>query len=144
MKITSHLFSLSKNRDSLIAALIGFSLIQLFAKHSGIGVSPDSVTYIAATRHMLAGDGFKSFDFFPVVDFPFCLSVFSNSHFVFDPAGSGAIRGPPEWIFIWDPAVYMRRNHEWFSKTIVLVQAHFTFVHFIQPCAAGSIFHDLV
>ncbi len=76
MKITSHLFSLSKNRDSLIAALIGFFLIQLFAKHSGIGVSPDSVTYIAATRHMLAGNGFKSFDFFPVVDFPFAYPFF--------------------------------------------------------------------
>jgi hypothetical protein len=76
MKITSHLFSLSKNSDSLIAALIGFFLIQLFAKHSGIGVSPDSVTYIAATRHMLSGNGFKSFDFFPVVDFPFAYPFF--------------------------------------------------------------------
>jgi hypothetical protein len=76
MKITSHLFSLSKNTDSLFAALIGFSLIQVFAKHSGIGVSPDSVTYIAATRHMLAGNGFKSFDFSPVVDFPFAYPFF--------------------------------------------------------------------
>jgi hypothetical protein len=76
MKITSHLFSLSKNADSLIAALIGFFLIQLFAKHSGIGVSPDSVTYIAATRHMLEGNGFKSFDFLPVVDFPFAYPLF--------------------------------------------------------------------
>ncbi len=94
MKITSHLFSLSKNTDSLLAALIGFFLIQFFAKHSGIGVSPDSVTYIAATRHMLAGNGFKSFDFSPVVDFPFAYPFFLTIISFFtrlDPVQFGAI-----------------------------------------------------
>jgi hypothetical protein len=76
MKVKPHLFSLSNNLDSLIAALIGFSLIQIFAKHSGIGVSPDSVTYISAARHMMEGNGFKSFDSLPVVDFPFAYPFF--------------------------------------------------------------------
>jgi hypothetical protein len=76
MKVKANLFSLSKNLDSLLAALIGFFLIQLFSRHSGIGVSPDSVTYIAATRHMVNGFGFKSFDNLPVVDFPFAYPFF--------------------------------------------------------------------
>jgi hypothetical protein len=76
MKVKSNLFSFSKNLDSLLAALIGFFLIQIFSRHSGIGVSPDSVTYIAATRHMVHGIGFKSFDNLPVVDFPFAYPFF--------------------------------------------------------------------
>src|SRR6201986_5065344 len=76
MNVKSNLFSLSKNIDSLLAALIGFFLIQVFSRHSGIGVSPDSVTYIAATRHMVNGMGFLSFDNQPVVDFPFAYPFF--------------------------------------------------------------------
>jgi len=76
MKVKSNLFSLSKNVDSLLVALIGVFLIQIFSKHSGIGVSPDSVTYIAATRHMVHGMGFLSFDNLPVVDFPFAYPFF--------------------------------------------------------------------
>ena len=70
MKVKSRLFSLSNNLDSLIAAVIGFTIIQIFSKHSGIGVSPDSVTYISAARHLLEGHGFLAFDNSPVVDFP--------------------------------------------------------------------------
>jgi|SRR5579863_6423782 len=76
MNVKSNLFSLSKNLDSLLIALIGFFLIQIYSRHSGIGVSPDSVTYIAATRHMVNGMGFMSFDNLPVVDFPFAYPFF--------------------------------------------------------------------
>ncbi|HEY2348690.1 MAG TPA: hypothetical protein VGH64_06725 [Puia sp.] len=76
MKVKTNLFSLSKNLDSLLAAMFGFFLIQIFSRHSGIGVSPDSVTYIAATRHMVHGMGFNSFDNLPVVDFPFAYPFF--------------------------------------------------------------------
>src|SRR5450755_1057309 len=76
MKVKSHLFSISRNLDSLIAALAGFILIQILSKHSGIGVSPDSVTYLSAARHMSAGMGFISFDNFPVVDFPVAYPFF--------------------------------------------------------------------
>jgi hypothetical protein len=71
MKVKSHLFSISRNPDSLFAAILGFILIQIFSKHSGIGISPDSVTYVSAARHMVEGKGFLSFDNLPVVDFPF-------------------------------------------------------------------------
>ena len=81
MKPRLHLFSLSRNLDSLFAAFCGFILIQIFSKHSGIGISPDSVTYLSAARHIGHGLGFKSFDLLPVVDFPagypFFLTVIS-------------------------------------------------------------------
>src|SRR3982751_1971140 len=76
MKVKSNLFSFSKNLDSLLAALLGFFLIQIFSRHSGLGVSPDSVTYLAAARHMVKGIGFISFDNLPVVDFPFAYPFF--------------------------------------------------------------------
>lgn len=81
MKVKSRLFSLSANLDSLIAAAIGFTIIQIFSKHSGIGISPDSVTYISSARHLLEGKGFLAFDNMPVVDFPagypFFLAILS-------------------------------------------------------------------
>ena len=76
MKVKRHLFSITSNLDSLLAALIGFFIIQIFSKHSGIGVSPDSVTYISATRHLVQGNGFLSFENLPVVDFPFGYPFF--------------------------------------------------------------------
>ena len=76
MKVKSHLFSLSNNLDSILAALIGFFLIQIFSRHSGIGISPDSVTYLSAARHLVHGKGFISFDDLPVVDFPFAYPFF--------------------------------------------------------------------
>jgi hypothetical protein len=101
MKATSNLFSLSRNLDSLLFALMGFFLIQIFTRHSGIGVSPDSVTYIAATRHMVNGAGFLSFDNLPVVDFPFAypfiltvISFFSRlDPLQFGPLLNGALFG---------------------------------------------------
>ena len=76
MKVKSHLFSLSNNLDSLLVALMGFFLIQIFSRHSGIGISPDSVTYLSAARHLVQGKGFISFDNLPVVDFPFGYPFF--------------------------------------------------------------------
>jgi hypothetical protein len=76
MKVRPYLFSLTNNLDSLLAAFIGFILIQIFASHSGIGVSPDSVTYLSSANHLLAGQGFKSFDNLPTSDFPFAYPFF--------------------------------------------------------------------
>jgi len=94
MKVKSRLFSLSTNLDSLIAAAIGFLLIQIFSRHSGIGVSPDSVTYISAARHLVEGNGFRAFDDFPVVDFPAGYPFFLGAvSFLtrFDPLQYGAL-----------------------------------------------------
>jgi hypothetical protein len=76
MKVKPNLFSISNNLDSLLAALLGFILILVFSKHSGIGVSPDSVTYLSSARHLLADHGFRSFDNLPTSDFPFAYPFF--------------------------------------------------------------------
>lgn len=81
MKVKPPLFSISNNLDSLLAAFLGFILIQIFTKHSGIGISPDSVSYLSTSRHLLAGRGLLSFDNYPLVDFPvaypFILTIIS-------------------------------------------------------------------
>lgn len=94
MKVNRSLFSLSNNGDSIIAAVICFVLIQIFSRHSGIGISPDSVTYICASRNLLAGRGFISYDQLPVVVFPFAYPFFLSTitwitHI--DPTRFGAI-----------------------------------------------------
>ncbi len=76
MKVKTHLFSIKSNLDSLLFALTGFFIIQIFSKHGGIGISPDSVTYISAARHLVQGKGFISFENLPVVDFPFGYPLF--------------------------------------------------------------------
>ncbi len=70
MKQNLRPFSLKANIETLVAALAGFIFMQLYCRHSGIGVSPDSVTYISSARHILQGSGFIAFDDLPVVDFP--------------------------------------------------------------------------
>ena len=69
-------FALSQNIDSLIAGAIGFFIIQLFSHHSGIGVSPDSVTYISTARNFYEGKGLIGFDNQPTVVFPLLYPVF--------------------------------------------------------------------
>ncbi len=121
MKEKGHLFSLSNNLDSLLAAFAGFFLIQIFAKHSGIGVSPDSVTYISASRHLIQGVGFKSFDLQPVVDFPFAYPFFLTIISFFtqmDPLQFGALLNG---ILFWNPALWERCHDERFYQTLRLV-----------------------
>jgi hypothetical protein len=52
MKRIAKLLSLKKNLDSLIAAIAGFFIIYIFTRHSGIGISPDSVVYLSAARNL--------------------------------------------------------------------------------------------
>jgi hypothetical protein len=65
-----------KNIDSLIAAVIGFIIIQLFTRNGGIGISPDSIAYISGARNLLDGNGFTEFSGSPLVDFPLFYPFF--------------------------------------------------------------------
>jgi len=69
-----------KNIDSLIAAILGFIVIQVFTNYGGIGISPDSIAYTSTARNLIAGNGFTEFSGSPLVAFPlfypFFLSVF--------------------------------------------------------------------
>jgi hypothetical protein len=127
MKVKSNLFSLSENPDSLLAALIGFSLILIYSKHSGIGASPDSVTYIAATRHMVHGMGFKSFDNLPVVDFPFAYPLFLTIISFFsglDPLQFGAwLNGILFGLLLYVSGSIMngfRKTNGWYKRILLL------------------------
>jgi hypothetical protein len=127
MKVKSNLFSLSKNPDSLFAAMIGFSLILIFSKHSGIGASPDSVTYLAATRHLVQGMGFTSFDNRPVVDFPFAYPLFLTIISFFsrmDPLQFGAwLNGILFGVLLYVSGSLMNGFHKttgWYKRILLL------------------------
>jgi hypothetical protein len=94
MRSQKHSFALSGNIDSLIAGAIGFIIIQIFSHYSGIGVSPDSVTYISAARNFYHGNGLIGFDNIPLVVFPACYPIFLGAvSFVtrLDPVIYGAV-----------------------------------------------------
>ncbi|MBN8835819.1 MAG: hypothetical protein J0I09_01030 [Sphingobacteriia bacterium] len=59
-----------KNTDSAVAAIIGYVIVLLLTRHGGVGISPDSVTYIAAARNLLEGKFLIGHDNTPVVLFP--------------------------------------------------------------------------
>jgi hypothetical protein len=83
-----------KNIDSLIAALIGFYVIYLFTKYSGVGLSPDSIMYASTATNIQAHGSLLTFNgtplvFFPVF-YPFFLSIF-QFFFRIDPITAGAV-----------------------------------------------------
>ena len=58
------------NFDTLIAAIAGFILIQLCARHGGIGVSPDSVVYMSTAASIHDHGVINDFSGLPMMDFP--------------------------------------------------------------------------
>ncbi|HZY39704.1 MAG TPA: hypothetical protein VFE53_23780 [Mucilaginibacter sp.] len=82
------------NLDSLIAAFIGFYVIYLYTKYSGVGLSPDSIMYASTATNIQAHGSLLTFNkhpitFFPVF-YPFFLGViqfFSKT----DPIKAGAL-----------------------------------------------------
>src|SRR6202034_1193492 len=69
----------SKNIDSFIAAIIGFWVIWLYTKYSGVGISPDSIMYASTATNIQAHGSLLTFNktpitFFPVF-YPFFLSI---------------------------------------------------------------------
>jgi hypothetical protein len=65
-----------KNIDSLIAAILGFIVIQVFTNYGGIGISPDSIAYIGTARNIIGGNGFTEFTGTPLVAFPLIYPSF--------------------------------------------------------------------
>ena len=71
--------SLKKNTDSLLAAAAGFAIILLFTKHSGIGVSPDSVVYMTTAENLRTHGKLIDFTKRALIDFPAFYSVFLST-----------------------------------------------------------------
>jgi len=76
MKPDISLFSLKKNYDAAIAGLIGAILIFIFARHGGIGLSPDSIVYVSTAREIVSHGAFAEFEDLPVTDFPLGYPTF--------------------------------------------------------------------
>jgi hypothetical protein len=82
------------NLDSFIAACIGFYVIYLYTKYSGVGISPDSIMYASTATNIQAHASLLTFNkhpitFFPVF-YPFFLGVIQFITRV-DPIKAGAM-----------------------------------------------------
>ncbi|MFI5185251.1 MAG: hypothetical protein ACHQF0_00845 [Chitinophagales bacterium] len=62
--------SFKKSIDSFIAALAGFTVILLFTRHGGIGISPDSVVYATTAEHLRTNGKLIDYTQQAVVNFP--------------------------------------------------------------------------
>jgi hypothetical protein len=59
-----------RHLDTFLAAVAGFVITYVFTHHSGIGVSPDSISYVSAARNVLHTGTLMDFTTRPLVDFP--------------------------------------------------------------------------
>ncbi|HXB91794.1 MAG TPA: hypothetical protein VNU72_05875, partial [Puia sp.] len=67
---------LAGNYDAIPAAVAGFIIIQAFAAHGGIGVSPDSVVYMSTAANIRDHALINDFTNMPVMDFPALYPIF--------------------------------------------------------------------
>lgn len=56
--------------DALLASAAACAFIYFFTRHSGIGISPDSVSYISTATNIREHFSFTDFNGLPMVDFP--------------------------------------------------------------------------
>ena len=70
------MFSPFKNIEALVGGFLGFLVILLFTRHSGIGVSRDSIAYISAANSFVEGKGFNAYDNVPLALFPVGYPIF--------------------------------------------------------------------
>ncbi|MEO8885891.1 MAG: hypothetical protein ABI367_07485 [Mucilaginibacter sp.] len=65
-----------KKYDTLVFSAIGFYLIYLYTRYSGIGISPDSIMYTSAARSFSGHGTLTTFNNSPIVDFPVFYPLF--------------------------------------------------------------------
>jgi hypothetical protein len=68
-----------QNIDSLLFACVGFYVIYLYTKYSGVGISPDSIMYASTANNIRDHGNLLTFNkhpitFFPVF-YPFFLAI---------------------------------------------------------------------
>ncbi len=59
-----------KTYDTFIASAVGFYLIYLYTRYSGIGISPDSIMYTSAARNLHTHGSLITFNSTFITDFP--------------------------------------------------------------------------
>src|SRR5579872_7094081 len=100
---------LSNNKESLMAAIAGFGMIQLLCRHSGIGLSPDSIVYLSTAQNIHDHGLINDYTNQPMMDFPagypIFLSglIFLTGHSVpwFGPVLNGLLFGGLIWVCGW-------------------------------------------
>ncbi|MDB5148688.1 MAG: hypothetical protein JWQ57_2708 [Mucilaginibacter sp.] len=83
-----------KNLDTVIAALMGWFILSLFFRYSGVGISPDSIMYTSAARSFRGHGTLLTFNHVPIVDFPVFYPVYLGIISVItqiDPVKFGAV-----------------------------------------------------
>src|ERR1700749_236003 len=75
-------FLLTGNKDSLLAAIAGFLMIQLLCHHTGVGISPDSVVYLSTAQNIHDHGAINDFTNAPLMDFPAFYPIFLSG-FIF-------------------------------------------------------------
>ncbi|MEO8768790.1 MAG: hypothetical protein ABI402_01850 [Ferruginibacter sp.] len=71
--------SLKKNIESIVAAVVGFTIIFLFTRHSGVGIEPDGVAYITTVENFHSSGKLADFTKQAMVEFPLFYPLFLNS-----------------------------------------------------------------
>lgn len=72
--------------DALLAASVVFVWILLYARHGGIGVSPDSVAYLSAADNIVHRFSFTDYNGLPFIQFPLGYPVFLALVQLFSPS----------------------------------------------------------
>ncbi|MBW4888226.1 hypothetical protein KXQ82_00800 [Mucilaginibacter sp. HMF5004] len=67
---------ITKHLDSLIAAIAGFFVVNIFTRYAGVGISPDSIMYLSTARNLNAHHGLIFFSGKPIVAFPVFFPIF--------------------------------------------------------------------
>ncbi len=62
--------------SAALAAAIAFVWVAFYTKHSGIGISPDSVAYLSTANHIAQDFNFTDFSHKPFVNFPLGYPIF--------------------------------------------------------------------
>ena len=128
--------SLLKNLDSLLAAALGFWIIFLYTRHGGIGISPDSITYLSTARNMNIGKWPVVYDDMQLILFPvfyptFLGSVMFITHtdaFLLGPVLNGVLFG----LVIFLSGAIMEHftfRSKWYKWIILLVIAFSPAMH---------------
>ncbi|MET1056662.1 MAG: hypothetical protein ABWY16_15240 [Pedobacter sp.] len=83
-----------KNLDSFFISLVAFSLVLFYTRHSGIGISPDSIAYLSVARNIIGHGAPVDYMLRPLVDFPVFYPFFLT-------AAGWATRTDPLTIAPW-------------------------------------------
>lgn len=117
---------LRKHWDALLASVTACIFIYLFTRHSGIGVSPDSVMYASTAANIRAHFSFTDFNGLPLVDFPLgyplllALASFITGLSVFQLAPVLNAVLFCALIFFTSSLLNQFRNRSWLGKAAVL------------------------